>query len=95
MVGRERKRWARLPNIDRSRGEREVGGLCLLHASILVDDVGPPSAEVCRTTTNFPQVDDLRFIEFRELEVEDGLSQEILQLRYKKSLVSPTHLIQW
>jgi hypothetical protein len=24
------------------------------HASILVDSVGPPSAEVCRTTTSFP-----------------------------------------
>jgi hypothetical protein len=25
-----------------------------MHASILVDSVGPPSAEVCRTTTSFP-----------------------------------------
>jgi hypothetical protein len=24
------------------------------HASILVDNVGPPSAEVCRTATSFP-----------------------------------------
>jgi hypothetical protein len=24
------------------------------HASILVDSVGPPSAEVCRTAANFP-----------------------------------------
>jgi hypothetical protein len=24
------------------------------HASILVDSVGPPSAEVCRTATSFP-----------------------------------------
>jgi len=63
------------------------------HASTLVDYVGPPSAEVCRTAANFPQVDDLRFIELREVEVEDGLSQATLQLRYKKSLVSPTHLI--
>jgi hypothetical protein len=39
-------------------------------------------------------VDDLRFIELREVEVEDGLSQATLQLRNKKSLVSPTHLIQ-
>ena len=29
---------------------------------LLVDVVGPPSAEVCRTIANFPQVDDLRFI---------------------------------
>ena len=29
---------------------------------LLVDIVGPPSAEVCRTVANFPQVDDLRFI---------------------------------
>ena len=29
---------------------------------ILVDLVGPPSAEFCRTAANFPQVDDLRFI---------------------------------
>ena len=42
----------------------------------------------------FPLVDELRFIELREVEVEDGLSQATLQLRNKKSLVSPTHLIQ-
>ena len=64
------------------------------HASILVDYVGPPSAEVCRTAANFPLVDNLRFIELREVEVEDGLSQAILQLRNEKSLVSLTHLIQ-
>ena len=34
----------------------------LLHNLLLVDVVGPPSAEVCRTVANFPQVDDLRFI---------------------------------
>ena len=34
----------------------------LLHNLLLVDVVGPPSAEVCRTIANFPQVDDLRFI---------------------------------
>ena len=39
-----------------------VGGCCLLHNLLLVDVVGPPSAEVCRTVANFPQVDDLRFI---------------------------------
>ena len=27
-----------------------------------VDVVGPASAQVCRTVANFPQVDDLRFI---------------------------------
>ena len=35
---------------------------CLLRNLLLVDVVGPPSAEVCRTVANFPQVDDLRFI---------------------------------
>ena len=34
----------------------------LLRNLLLVDVVGPPSAEVCRTVANFPQVDDLRFI---------------------------------
>lgn len=34
---------------------------------ILVDIVGPPSAEFCRITTNFPQVDDLRFINLWEV----------------------------
>ena len=29
---------------------------------ILVDLCWPPSAEFCRTVANFPQVDDLRFI---------------------------------
>ena len=29
---------------------------------LLVDVVGPPSAEICRIVANFPQVDDLRFI---------------------------------
>ena len=39
----------------------EIAG-CLLHNLLLVDVVGPPSPEVCRTVANFPQVDDLRFI---------------------------------
>ena len=30
------------------------------------DIVGPPNAEVCRTVANFPQVDDLRFINLWE-----------------------------
>jgi hypothetical protein len=40
------------------------------HASILVDSVGPPSAEVCTTTASFPYVDHPRFIELREEEVK-------------------------
>jgi hypothetical protein len=40
------------------------------HASVLVDSVGPPSAEVCRTVASFPQVDHPRFIELREEEVK-------------------------
>jgi hypothetical protein len=32
----------------------ERSGLMSMHASILVDSVGPPSTEVCRTTTSFP-----------------------------------------
>jgi hypothetical protein len=35
---------------------------CLLRNFILVDSVGPPSVEFCKTVANFPQVDDLRFI---------------------------------
>jgi hypothetical protein len=29
-------------------------GVMSTHASILVDSVGPPSAEVCRTAASFP-----------------------------------------
>jgi hypothetical protein len=29
-------------------------GVMSMHASILVDSVGPPSAEVCRTVESFP-----------------------------------------
>ena len=39
----------------------------LRHTSILVDYVGPPSAEVCSTAANFPQVSNPRFIELREV----------------------------
>jgi hypothetical protein len=39
-----------------------------MHASILVDSVWPPSAEVCRIAVSFPQVDHPRFIELREEE---------------------------
>ena len=35
-------------------GNYTVGPLMSTHASILVDSVGPPSAEVCRTATSFP-----------------------------------------
>ena len=35
---------------------------CLLHNLLLIDVVGSASAQVCRTVSNFPQVDDLRFI---------------------------------
>jgi hypothetical protein len=32
-----------------------LGGLLMsTHASVLVDSVGPPSAEVCRTAASFP-----------------------------------------
>ena len=33
---------------------------------LLVDVVGPPSAEFCRIVANFPQEDDLRFINLWE-----------------------------
>jgi hypothetical protein len=41
-----------------------------MHAFILVDSVGPPSAEVCRTAASFPSVDYPRFMELREEEVK-------------------------
>ena len=37
-------------------------GASCLQRNLLVDFVGPPSAKVCRTVANFPQMDDLRFI---------------------------------
>ena len=43
-------------------GKTPVDDLCLLHNLLLVDVVGPPSAQVCRTVANFPQVDYLWFI---------------------------------
>jgi hypothetical protein len=43
------------------------------NASILVDSVGPPSADVYKTATSFPYVDHPRFIELREKEVK-GIS---------------------
>ena len=45
-----------------TRVGRLPDGSCLLHNLLLVDVVGPASAQVCRTIANFPQVDDLRFI---------------------------------
>ena len=62
---------------------------------ILVGYVGPPSAEFCRTSTNFPQLDDIRFINSWEVYDEYGLSQTTLQSKYKESLVFPTLPIQW
>jgi hypothetical protein len=38
--------------VARRRGQGEP--LMSTHASILVDSVGPPSAEVCRTAASFP-----------------------------------------
>ena len=84
------------PMVRRKGRPKIIGhkGLMSTHSSILVDYVGPPSVKVCRTTTNFPQLDDLRFIELREVEVEDGLPHAIMHLINEKSLVSPTLLIQ-
>jgi hypothetical protein len=49
-----------------------MSGLVIsMHASILVDSVGPPSAEVCRTAASFPYVNHPRFIKLREEEVKD------------------------
>jgi hypothetical protein len=33
---------------------KESEQLMSMHASVLIDSVGPPSAEVCRTVTSFP-----------------------------------------
>jgi hypothetical protein len=41
-----------------------------MHASILVDSVGPPSAEVCRAAASFPEVDHPMFIKLGEEEVK-------------------------
>jgi hypothetical protein len=35
-------------------GAKEHGEVMYTHASVLVDSVGPPSAEVCRAATSFP-----------------------------------------
>jgi hypothetical protein len=42
----------KLPEIR--RGEGEGPQVMSTHASVLVDSVGPPSAEVCRTAASFP-----------------------------------------
>src|SRR4051794_5522091 len=56
-----RRRGAGDPGVGQTKPKRGPGlatpGLCLVmstHASILVHSVGPPSAEVCRTTASFP-----------------------------------------
>jgi hypothetical protein len=36
------------------QSERGRGGVMSTHASILIDSVGPPSTEVCRTAASFP-----------------------------------------
>ena len=67
-----------------------VARWCLLHNLLLVDVVGPPSAEICRIVANFPQVDDLRFINLREAYDEDGsLKKPFNQIT--KSLLCPQH----
>ena len=58
------------------------------HTSILVDSVGPPRAEVCRTSASFPQVDHPKYIELREVEVKDI---PLKQLAIKKQEVSCVH----
>jgi hypothetical protein len=40
---------------DRQRGSMfRFYGVMSMHASILIDSVGPPSAEVCRAAASFP-----------------------------------------
>ena len=80
--------------ISLGREEAEVPDL--YYATLfLYTRVGPPSAEFCRTVAIFPQLDDLRFNNPWESWYEDVLSQTTLQPNNKKSLVSPTHQIQW
>jgi hypothetical protein len=43
----------KLKEFDETRGEPDVGVMST-HATVLVDSVGPPSAEVCRTAASFP-----------------------------------------
>jgi hypothetical protein len=43
-------------DVEEKREERVLAGASALmstHASVLVDSVGPPSAEVCRTAASF------------------------------------------
>ena len=57
---------------------------------LLVDVVGPPSAEFCRTVANFPQVVDLRFINpWRRGMKMVSLKQPCNQVT--KSLLCPQH----
>jgi hypothetical protein len=46
-----RRRGRRALDVQKIGQER---GLMSTHASVLVDSVGPPSAEVCRTAASFP-----------------------------------------
>src|SRR5215208_1553248 len=62
-------------------------------ASILVDSVGPPRAEVCRTAASFPLSGSPKVYRTQGGRGQRYPSQATLQSRYKTSLVSPTHLI--
>ena len=63
---------------------------CLVHNLLLVDVVGPASAQVCRTVANFPQVDDLRFVNHRRCRMKMvSLKQPYNQIT--KSLLCPQH----
>jgi hypothetical protein len=54
------KHLQRLP--DRRKKTKTAGADVYYATFLLVDVVGPARAEFCRTVANFPQVDDLRFI---------------------------------
>jgi hypothetical protein len=60
------------------------------HASILVDSVGPPSAEICRAAASFSKVDHPRFIELREEEVK-AIPLKQLYNYDTESLLCPQH----
>jgi hypothetical protein len=47
-------RTATFPNLTSLKLEILLGTMMSTHASVLVDSVGPPSAEVCRTAASFP-----------------------------------------
>jgi hypothetical protein len=60
------------------------------HDCVLVDSVGPPSTEVCRTAASFPSVDHPRFIELREEEVK-GIPLKQPCNYDTRSLLCPQH----